>query len=465
VPVEPYRLHPVAPTVALLTPDGEALSEHGERLDFDDWPKGVRCYASYDTVYQLVRAGRGEALTWNREEVKWRHRRRDDGPLGWHPRPSDVSVIRLAFDDDAPEMTLRALALWRDWLASYRAAPTGTTGSAAWSLLRARLEAPLWTRVGDMPPLKFTCGGRIEKGPRGPGLYTGDLSHFDLPAAYASELGQLKYGGRWLDTSTVNVKHGPEWWALEGRPVFVRAIVRVPDLDFGLLLRRPSRHGYGYLSAMLQQELPFPRGKRVQGVWTWQELETAISYGAKVQRILGVWAHLASTRPFVPWWEAVQAGRRMPGLAGVLAKATGNALWGRFAMDPTLAGERHIRSMNGKLQDRKLWRRPGLPADHALAETVSGRVRAKLTAAMLAAGTNLVCAHTDGLWTEQPGDPPDGWRCDKSARRVDMLEPFQLRWYPRGGGGPRVIMAGVPHLLAKETFEQRWQKGGFSGNA
>lgn len=454
MPLEPYKLRPVPPVVALLSPEGAAVSEHGEQLNLDAWPAGVRLYASYDTVYGLVRDGHGEALCWNREEIRWRHRRFDD-PQGWRARPSDAHVIRLPFDDERPDLTLRALAAWRDWLAGCGASPVGTTGSAAWSLLRASLDGPLWLRSGALPPLRWTCGGRIENGRQGAGRFDGKLTHLDLSAAYARELGGLRYGGRWHRASELGVSHGPEWWALEGRPVFVRAIVRVPESPFGLLLRRPRKPGY--LGSILQTESAFPRSTRLQGVWTWQELEVAAAHGATIVRVLETWVHFASGRPFLPWWEHVERGRSMPGLAGLLAKVTGNALWGRFAMDVKLAGDRHIRARDaGGLADRKLPRRPGLPADHALAETVSGRVRARLTDAMVRAGDKMIAAHTDGFWFAGQGEEQfEGWRPDKRARRLDLVEPMVLRWWPQRGR-PRIVFAGQPASVAEDAFERAW---------
>src|ERR1035437_796752 len=88
----------------------------------------------------------------------------------------------------------------------------------------------------------------------------------------------------------------------------------------------------------------------------------------------------------------------MPGLAGLLAKVTGNALWGRFCMDPRSQGRRSIRSRNGKIGSRELPLRGGLPPAHDLAELVSGRVRAELYRLMVAAGDDLLSAHTDAAW-------------------------------------------------------------------
>lgn len=459
--IAPYKRTPEPPYVALLMPDGQVVDEHGAARDLDNWPDGMRCWCDYDTVRQLVSEGNGEALCWNGEEITWRHARLD--AQGWKRRPSDVHVIKLPFYEEH-ELTVRALAGWRDWLAAFGASPTSTTGSASWSLLRARLDANLWTNMGDAPPLRQTLGGRQQLGPGGAGEYTGDLAQLDLPAAYASELGHLHYGGHWHRNSALPkaAQHPPEWWAASGRPVFCRAYVSIPaGLAYGPLPRRSRRRVYGLAAALVGSE--YPTGTRMQGLWTWQELDAAQRHGARVIRLVDTWVHLAGERqPFLAWWEAIEEGRRMRGLAGLLAKTTGNALWGRFAMDTKAHGVRTIRSADkrGRLVARAFAFKGGRPPSHDLAETVSGRIRARLFDAMMTAGDNLLSAHTDGLWAV--ADPvllaslPD-WRRKQDAKAVELLDPQVLRYWPKRGK-PQTVFAGVPSKLADTAFDQAWAR-------
>lgn len=457
IPVHPYKRNPEPPTVALMTVDGVAVDERGRRLDFDDWPADVRCWVSYDDVRELVAGGQGEALCWNDEEVRWRHRRFEEG---WKRRPSDVHVLRLPFGDD-PRSNLRALQRWRDWLGRYGAAPTSTTGGAAWSLLRARLEETVWLSMGTPPPLLQTLGGRQENGPAGPGRFDGRLVQYDLPAAYASELGGLKYGGSWHRTSDLTVDRDPEWWARDGRPVFCRARVTVPELEVGPLPRRPRARMYGLRATLFGAT--YPTGARLQGVWTWQEIAAAEQAGCRVEKIVETWIHVAGERrPFAPWWEAIEDGRRMPGLAGLLAKTTGNALWGNFCMDAHNNGARSIRGRErGKLETRAHPFRGGRPPAHDLAETVSGRVRARLFDLMAAAGDRLVTAHTDGAWVVDELElddlhDPSGWRPKQAATRLDLIGPQVLRYWPRGRVGPEVVFSGMTTNEAGPAFEAAW---------
>ncbi len=457
--IEPYKRHPEPPLVALLTPDGDVLGERGDTLNLERLPDGYRVWCDYETARSLVSAGRGEALCWNGEEIRWRHERFEDE---WKRRPTDVHVLRLPFPE-SHEQTLGALARWRDWLAGYGAAPIGTTGSAAWSLLRARLERPLGLSFGSPPPLLQTLGGRQELGPAGQGRFEGALTQLDLPAAYASELGGLRYGGRWHEASGLPT-HAPDWWARENRCVFVRAIVNVPDLQYGPLPRRPRRRVYGFEATMLGAYYPAPT--RIQGVWTWQELESAEAAGCRIMAVLETWVHLAGERtPFAPWWAAIVEGRRMRGLAGLLAKTTGNALWGQFCMDSRFNGTRSIRSKVGKrTSQRRLKANGGRPPAHDLAETVSGRVRARLVTAMLAAGDDLLSAHTDGIWCRADREllsALPAWRRKEDVRRLDLIGPQQMRIYPLRGSA-RVVYAGATPSEADRLFDETWAREGLA---
>lgn len=461
--IAPYKRPPAPPTVAWLNRDAQVISEHGELLELDSLEPGMRVWTSYDTVRELVDDGRGEALCWLGEEIRWRHRSFEHD---WKHRASDVAVLRLPFPDD-PAPCLAALAAWRDWLAEHRAAPTGTTGSAAWSLLRATLTKPLYTSAGwrGKPErlIRQTLGARIQLGPAGPGSFRGPLTHYDLPAAYATELGTLPYGGCWYDLAEMMRQGGPrrrlDWWAGERRPLFVHATVKIPTgLPYGPLPRRPRRVLHGLEQMLLGTT--YPTGCRLTGTWTWQELEQAVAAGAKIVKVRDAWVHIAGGDvPLARWWNAIQAGREMPGMAGTLAKITGNALWGRFCMDGR-GGHRTIRSRAGaKVSTRSAPVAGGIPPAHDLAETVSGRIRARLHAVMLEAGPALVTAHTDGAWTRGDLEPsPDGWRVKERARRLDVLTPQTIRYWPAPPAPwePGHVLAGVPSKHQAHVFSERW---------
>lgn len=444
--------------MALLLPSGtEAVAEDGEVLSLERWPPGTRLWAEWALVRQLVNAGVGEAKCWRGDEVRWRHRRFEDG---WNDRASDAAVLKLPLSHLSPERVLEGFTRWRDWLAGW-GATVGTTGAAAMSLLKATLELPLVTSSGERPPIGFTLGGRQELGAVGAGTHQGRLVHLDLPAAYAATLSGLRYGGVWVRCDGTPGRNAEE--AAGGEyPVFVRARVTIPAGIAGPLVKRPVRGPKSYLESQLTAAF-YPSGCRLQGTWTWEELRAAELAGCHVT-VLDAWLHRSGYRPFARWWEAVEQGRGMGGLAGLLAKVTGNALWGRFCMDPR-AGRRWVRGTDkrGRATLRPLeGRRGGFPA-HDLAETVSGRVRAQLYSAMREAGPDLLLADTDGLWCRRGSVRVAGWRVKGRAERLDVLMPQVYREWPlHGDGGPYVTFAGVPAELAAAAFENRWIEEGYS---
>ena len=455
----PYKQRPARPTVCYLTPEGVVLSEHGRELSLDDWPARHRLWTSFDTARLLVSEGRGEALCWNGEELRWRHRRHEDEQK-WLARPSDAHVLRLPLEELEPAAVVKGLARWADWLEREGAGAIGTAGSCAWSLLRATLEETLYTPAPSQtrPPLTFTLGGRQELGPAGAGRFEGVVEMVDMQAAYARTLGGLLYGGRWLKLRELG-RRTLDSFATDERPVFVKARVVVPEgLRYGPLPDRPVSPDDGFFRFGIGAE--YPLGVTLTNVWTWQELAAAEAAGARISRVWDGWVHVAGgRRPFAPWLEAVERGRALPGLAGLLAKVTGNALWGRFCMR-TSAGRRTIRARHGRQTvSRPAISEGGAPAAHDLAETVSGRVRARLYAGMLELGDELLAVHTDGGWrlNRSRAAAPASWRVKLHASRLDLLGPQTLRYRPLRG--PEVaLVAGTPSGYAAQRFAELWAR-------
>jgi hypothetical protein len=450
--IEPYRLNPVPPTVALLDGPRTAVDEHGATLSLPELERGVRVFASWDLVHELVSAGYGETYCWDGEPIRWRHEAVDDGPIGWTRRHTDVTVFRMAFPPE-PERVLSGLAIWRDWLGEYGAAPQGSLGSSAMSLLRGTIGRPLWTARGQLPPIRWTMGGRQELLTEPRSTHAG-ARHFDLPAAYARTLGELRYGGVWRQLGP-----GFDWrfWHGEGRPVFVRADVRVPRLRFGPLPRRPRKRPAGWDRSVLAPPIEFPVGKRLRGTWTVEELAEAERLGADV-RALEAWVHVTEGgdlgRPFTAWWAAVQDGRSRPGFAGLLAKGSANALWGQFCVSE---GRRELRGPGGSL---RVLPAPGggMPRSWDLAELVTGRVRAALAGMMRENAGDVLSVHTDGGWmANRAGIPPDGWAVKDEAARLELLGPQTLRYRRPRSGRWLYCVSGVPPSRAEGLFESAWR--------
>lgn len=452
--VDPYKLYPVPPRVGVLVDERTALVEGEGELSLDELPPDARVYGSGDLVSDLLARELGEALAWNNEPIRWRPTR---GRGAWKNSSSDVLVLWLPFP--APSAALEGLRLWRDWLGDYRATPRGL-GSSGFSLLRATLSEPLWTTVGEHPPIRWTIGGRQELAVS-PGAYEGSLQHFDLPAAYAQTLGELRYGEWWREVDT---RFPFERAHARGMAVFVRARVSIPELAFGPLCRRPRRRPGLFEALLFSDTIAYPSGCRMQGVWTWDELAAALEVGCTIEKVLTVWLHVApeDRLPFAAWWSAVQDGRAMRHpFARLLAKATGNATWGQFAIRPdgkrdVVSYSRHGQTMRKRMRPVPVHgTRPGAPD---LAELLTGKVRARLFRFMHAAGDAFLSAHTDGAWVRELDSRPEGWRLDERATRLELLGPQTLRYWRPGESEPVYVVAGVPERLAPDYFGRAWSE-------
>ncbi len=458
--IAPYKIRPHAPHMSILLAHDEAVCECGLHFHPSQVPKESKVWCSHELASRLLAAGKGEALAWNGTRIRWRAKSSNDD--FW-----PVSVMQIPFPDD-PDDQLEGLVRWRDWLVGYGASCQASLGSASWSLLRASLEETLWTGVGSVPPIQFTMGGRIELGPMGPGEWWG-VEHWDFQAAYAYTLGRLEYGGRWLRDETrldrtMAIRH------LErGGTGFVRAKILIPRMLSGPLVERPKTY-QGSLSSLLPTN--YPHGVALTGIWTWQEIEAALAAGCKILKVLDVYLHLVpegNRFPFRQWWERVLEGRSLGGFAGLLAKATGNALWGQFALVPK--GHRQImsyyRASDGRAQRyvRNVPRRGQRPGAPDLTETITGRVRAQAFRFMLGTGQRLLSVHTDGGWVlaGESWLPPRGMRMKQEAERIQVLGAQCLRYWPVDKFGdppkdPVTIVAGWPPQLADETFDQLWEE-------
>jgi hypothetical protein len=443
----PYKNPRPHRTLAYLVDGDTVLHEDGKLVALRDALAGdVQVWADAQQLRELTRAGRGSAVLWRFVAI------------GWHPdRDAQAWPVRglQVEQPESPSDTIRGLARWRDWLESYGAAPAGSLGGSGMSLLKATLERPLWTSSGDLPPIRYTLGGRQLSSSPTPRVIRGRLRHSDMVAAYANTLGRVRYGNRWQQLGPRDLN-----WRLlaERNPdmlVYVHAVVDIPDtLQFGPLPDRPRSQpkGAATLFWALEQE-SYPTGRRLQGTWSWPELQQAIDAGCKLGRVLDVWVHMAgeSERPFARWLEAVQRGRDLGGFAGTLAKATGNATWGQLAI---AKGQRKIVA-KGRSENVRL--RGGNPSQRAfdLAEWIAGSVRARLHAGIEHAGDRLVCAHTDGLWADRVSVP--GWRV-KRSRDADTLRLMDAQHlsYRRDGFDWEYVVAGV--LDPGEWFEARWKR-------
>lgn len=439
----PYTLRPAPPQLAILRRDATIVDEHGERIKPHRIPKGVQVWAAQERVLALLRERNGSALCWRGQPIRYCLRSK-----------YDIRILALPFPSD-DERALRGLGAWRDWLAGAGASPLGTLGSSSMSLLRATLDAPLWTSVpfASCPPIRFTLGGRQELGPAGaPAEHAGVLRHFDMRAAYPRTLARLEYGGHWFRLHERKLEEHAELIDRGGRMVFCRARVRLAGEWPGPLVKRPRAE-----PDMLGFEPAYPRRGTMQGLWTYPELRAAREHGATV-KLLDGWFHTSGQwRPFERWWREVEQGREMDGFAGLLAKATGSALWGQFCV--SRRGRRQLMFYNSKGRKviKELTTSGGRRPAHDLAEYLTGSVRAELYRFLVAAGGRLCSAHTDGGWVDcRDGWSYPDWRSKEQAVRLRVLDPQLLAYRRPGDEEDSYVVSGWPAEGAAELFEDKW---------
>jgi len=425
--IRPYKRPPKVPPVALVRADGAIVREDGStcRLLYPDDETLV--YADKDVAERHALAGRGSIIRWNDTWTRWEV----DGR----------SVILLAGFPGDDAAILQGLITWRDWIAA-AGATIGTIGSASMSLFRASLDRPLYINGGDGPTLPEVVGGRQEQGIP-PGYY-GPFVAWDMAGAYTRALGTMLYqGGAWVRTNALPAADEP--W-----PVFAHAkIVVDPGASWGPLPRRLRKpEPTGITRKMLVRE--YPRG-RFQGLWSGTELRAAERSGARV-KVDRVWIMAGRERyPFRRWLSLVDAGRRLPGYAGRLAKMTGNALWGRFIF----YGDRNRLSYETGtmvVTDEPIpGRNPQAAPD--LAELVTSTVRARVLDDLLTPyGEHVWSVHTDGGLVDAACTPtlPADWRAKERGQALIYIGPQAYAWSE--GKGLRYKLAGTPPDQVVDTF-------------
>lgn len=456
--VEPFKTSPINPRIALVNDEGIYVDETGATFSDNSGYKfrlgQIVCFIFWDTAISLTQRGIGEYVRWNTKEIKWRRNKHPDEEY-WKPRPLDAGIIQFPTSINfSIDRALKELVEFRDWLVDEGAKPHCTFGSTSISLLRAKLTGKLITGLGACPPIEFTRGGRVLLGLKGSGKYEGQIKNWDLPAAYASTLGNINFGGSW----TVRPFNAAIKSYNNGSPVYCHARVSIPTLSYGPLPGTIRRAANPLESAILNK-YGYTTNGEMEGIWTLNELFAAEEVGCKFTPIT-CWAQMTGEQPFLPWWNAILRGRELRGqIARSLAKRTGNALWGTCCSDGSARIKKVIVSYeNGKKKTRKIdFRHNGQKPGHDLAEAVSSAVRAKLYQHIIAADSHLLSAHTDGVWVQGEYEIPDGWRVKQEARRIDLIDPQILRYYTDSQTS-HVVMSGIPYKLAPEKFKERWAR-------
>lgn len=434
--ITPYKRPPKVREVGLVDREGRIIFEDGTSRSLATRAKGPRSKSSTrkdDAVLfcdrqiamDHVLGGAGSVLRWNDVPYRWDFFGRKVILLGGWP-------------GDGPEV-LASLAIWRDWLAAYGAG-IGSIRQASRSLLRATISSKLILDGGDPPPIRDVIGGR--QAPLKPSGYYEDVELWDIEAAYARTMGEMSYGGRWYDIGS----------ALPDRdrdiPAICHARVWIPKrIKLGPLPRRaPRADSNPHLRRLLTRD--YPTAVRLQGFWTHDELLQAERAGCSV-KIDRTWVMPGQRRPFAPWWDAIREGRSLPGLAGRLAKGTGNALWGSFIAE----GARTRLDFSGKVRREVPEPASARPVFKATAELICSRVRVRLYSELITPNFgSVIGVHTDGGIAQAGSgvDLPPGWRCKATADHLIYIGPQAFAY--RSGSHITYKVSGVPADVAPEIF-------------
>ena len=425
--IRPYARPPKPRPVGVLGHDRRVTLENGRRVNLPDVPERTAIFADRDLVrHRFLIRGDGSAYAWNEVPVRWLASGRQVILVGGYPGQGDDF--------------LGGLVALRDFLAA-RGAGIGSAGSSSWSLLRATLVDAIWTRSGDPPPLPEVIGGRQQSFV--PAGHYGAFELWDMSHAYARTLGELCWPvGSWrryLDPGTP-----------DGTPVFVHARIVTPD---GLVPPVPERRDEPEAEPLRRRLDDRAYPVDVAGVWTDLEVAAAREVGCAVVireawRMVGVPA-----TPFEAWYAAVREARALGGFAGRLAKIMGNALWGRFCM----TGERvEVRYVDGHpiTTPAPVFTPPAESQPFDIAETITGRVRSRLYAELIApAADRLIGVHTDGGLLRPGRELALGadWRRKVVGSDLTYIGP-QTYSYRTKGGKVRYVVSGVRPDREREVF-------------
>lgn len=430
---------------AVLVDEGRARSlDDGTLHDLARLPKGLRVYVAWDDADALARSGKGELVAWGDEPIRWRPQRKGDSAR----RLNDAVIVKLPVD--TRREFEHGIAAWAEWLHGENVNPGWSLGGSSMALLRASLRDPLVTTLGSLPPARWTLGGRQQCFVE-PGTVVHGAVQLDLPAAYTHVVGGLRYGGAWRECLD-----GWRQWHGAGFPCLIRAHVKLPaGLQVGPLHRRPARRPESSVEE-IAPTVPYPVKGSNTGLWTAAEIEQAENVGARIQ-VTHAYVHCGGDLVFADWHDAIMEGRALPGYAGQLAKATGNALWGQFVIDDRKRLQ--VQRWNGSYK--------ALPVQSSgghqqrawdVGELVCGTVRAKLYDALSSYPDSLVCCHTDGLWIRDDGNDimPEPWRLKSDAAELHVLDQSKYRYRTRNARTFTTVFSGVPATRADETFQRLW---------
>lgn len=447
--------------VAILLDENTILTEFGE-MAYDRTLSETKIYASRKLIGEIFFKKKvGEILKYNGEIIKWRkkcppHYKHHSV---WHfSNPKEVHVNNSRNFPEDPIKALEAYIEYRDWVESYGGNIVGTVSATSWSLFKTTLSGGIWeTPYNSVPGIEHPIGGRVLPCKSKWTSFQGEFINWDLNSAYSRRLSELAFGGkgsRWIETrKRVNF----DKFVSEGKCVYIEADINLESTLLGPLPKRRARY-----NPRTNGFVEFPNQGSITGIWTYEEVRAAIHSGASISRLHRTYIHAPTGQEyfFKDWHRIIQEGRdNLDGFARGLAKQTGNALWGRFAMQHKAA--RTCWRENGK---RVAYKHPirTLKRNQCmeLADQLCGKIRSDLYEFARSADNLLLQGNTDGAWIidDKKWRPPnDDWRIKNRANEIDIIDDITYRYRREGEADFTYIVPGVGIEWTEKHFDGMWE--------
>lgn len=445
--------------MAILLDENTILHEDGKTYPIEKTPKDTRIWSAWNEQMMDIWKHKkiGELLVYAEDPIRWRKTvSNEDHYWGTTANGQDVYLLKTTAFPEKHEEALQAFIDFRNWVEEYGGKASGTVASISWSIWKASLVKDFVSPTNWPKAIKFPIGGRLVPCKEENSCFIGNFVQWDMQAAYAKRLGNIKFGGNKAKWIEVKEKSHYAEMAKKGVPVYVVAKVWVPRMVHGPLpQRRQSYSPFSY------SPIHYWTNRQIYGTWTYQEIEQAELAGCTI-KVERVWVHAGGELNFQNWWTIIEEGREsLVGFAKYLAKATGNSLWGQFAFREKRRKVRWYE--DGKRYHRIIMPRIGnRPKSPELSDQLSGQIRADLYAFLMTAEDDILQANTDGAWViEKEGfHPTEIWRVKKRAHVMEFIDASAYRYWEPGNIDPTYVMAGVPFDVQQKSFDSVWRKLG-----
>lgn len=459
--IKPFR--PKAPhrEIAILLDKDTILLEDGTEWPYSKTPQGTKIFAPKKLIDQIWNEDKlGEVLKYDGSMIKWRIKCPDrfKSRISWPNDPQEVNVVNARSFPSKPELALSAYSDWRDWVEEYGGNITGTMSSTSWSLFKRTIPGEEWeTPYRGIESISHPIGGRLLPCKRMWSTFQGEFLQYDLYSAYSRKLSELAFGGIGSCWREFPITTNFDRLIEKGFCVYIEATVYLREGVLGPLPIR--RRNY---SPRPTTNLSYPSNGKIEGTWTYEEIRSAERAGARI-RTKRAFVHVATGRRFFhqDWFSIISEGRRnLHGYSRGLAKQTGNALWGRYAM--RIRPAKTVWRVNGK---REWIKHPTRTFKRnqcmELADQLCGKIRSDLYEFAISAGDLLLQGNTDGAWINNYGEwrpPNDDWQIKRRAERIDIIDDATYRYWPEGARNPTYIVPGIASDYTEQYFDKHWEK-------